>query len=726
SCGDKQTANCSYTDVVTAPTSYSQGYTTHTCTVCGYSYKDSYTNPVSPTTYYTVSFSVPSGVSAVSSQTASANSYITLPSAAAPSGYSFVGWVTSTVSNTTTRPTVLTGSYKVSGNVTLYALYSYSSGSSGSGSEYTLVSSSPADWSGNYVITYGTSASNMYALKGLSGNVKYESSSSGSAVLLSNSGMSYANSKLSGATAPYIFKIAANGSKYTIQNTSTGSYVASYSSYLYSRASLETSYCLWSLSCNNGNITASNSASGSYPNLSFSSSKYFMLSSSAPTGLYFWKQSGSSSGSTTYYTTGASAATPTPSTTYTVSFSVPSGVSSVASQTATANSYITLPSAGAPSGYTFLGWVTSAVSSTTTRPSVLTGSYKVTGNITLRALYSYTTSSGSGSSYALVSSAPSSWTGKYVISYGSDAGSMYILKGLSGDNKYESSSNGSAVLLSNTGMSLSNNQLSGVSNAYVFDVAADGSYYTIRSAATGTYVSNYNYYLWSRSSYSSSAACWTLSCSNGNMTVKSSASSNYPYLSFYTGSKYFMIGSSVPSSLHFFKQTGSGSGSGTTPGGNDGSAQEPSTEAPTPEETPAPEPVHTCTIEIVCYTILNNMGNLNPAKVGFVPGNGVILSPTTVTYTPGETVFDVLTRVCATYGIQIEYSWTPMYNSYYIEGINNLYEFDCGHESGWMYKVNGWFPNYGCSSYTVSDGDSITWCFTCNGLGADVGGGYAA
>ena len=36
-----------------------------------------------------------------------------------------------------------------------------------------------------------------------------------------------------------------------------------------------------------------------------------------------------------------------------------------------------------------------------------------------------------------------------------------------------------------------------------------------------------------------------------------------------------------------------------------------------------------------------------------------------------------------------------MYNSVYIEGINNLYEFDCGELSGWMYKVNGWFPNYG-------------------------------
>ena len=130
-----------------------------------------------------------------------------------------------------------------------------------------------------------------------------------------------------------------------------------------------------------------------------------------------------------------------------------------------------------------------------------------------------------------------------------------------------------------------------------------------------------------------------------------------------------------------------------------------------------------CTITIRCDTILNNWDNLDPAKAAYVPSSGCILSTVTVEFTEGETVFDVLNRVCSYYGIQIEYSWTPMYNSYYIEGINNLYEFDCGSESGWMYKVNGWFPNYGCSSYVLTGGETIVWCYTCNGLGADVGGG---
>ena len=145
-----------------------------------------------------------------------------------------------------------------------------------------------------------------------------------------------------------------------------------------------------------------------------------------------------------------------------------------------------------------------------------------------------------------------------------------------------------------------------------------------------------------------------------------------------------------------------------------------------PEETPPAEPeeaepVTTVSLSIYCDTILNNWDNLDPAKAGYVPASGVILT-STVEMTAGETVFDVLKRACDAFGIQLEYSWTPMYNSYYIEGINNLYEFDCGPESGWMYKVDGWFPNYGCSGYTLSGGENIVWCYTCNGLGADVGG----
>lgn len=145
------------------------------------------------------------------------------------------------------------------------------------------------------------------------------------------------------------------------------------------------------------------------------------------------------------------------------------------------------------------------------------------------------------------------------------------------------------------------------------------------------------------------------------------------------------------------------------------------TEPTTPPTSP-PEPVtYHCTVAIYCHTVLDHMDRLEPGKTEFVPESGVILYPVSVPFTDGETSFDVLKRVCQITGIQLEYSWTPLYNSYYVEGIHQLYEFDCGFESGWMYQVNGWFPNYGSSDYPVKDGDVVVWAYTCDGLGADLG-----
>ena len=155
---------------------------------------------------------------------------------------------------------------------------------------------------------------------------------------------------------------------------------------------------------------------------------------------------------------------------------------------------------------------------------------------------------------------------------------------------------------------------------------------------------------------------------------------------------------------------------------------------PVPEGKPQPvEPedqevdkgkTYTCTFSIECSTILNNLDMLDPDKLEIVPSDGVILKKTKVTFYEGESVFDVLQRLCKKKGIHMEASWTPMYNSAYIEGIHNLYEFDCGALSGWMYKVNGWYPNYGASRYQLTDGDEVEWRYTCD-LGNDVGGGYA-
>ena len=128
----------------------------------------------------------------------------------------------------------------------------------------------------------------------------------------------------------------------------------------------------------------------------------------------------------------------------------------------------------------------------------------------------------------------------------------------------------------------------------------------------------------------------------------------------------------------------------------------------------------TCYLSIACDTILNHMGDLTEGKDVLVPEDGIIFSEQEVTFYQGESVYDVLLRETQNNRIHMEASFTPMYNSAYVEGINNLYEFDCGQYSGWMYEVNGWYPNYGCSRYLVKEGDVIHWNYTCD-LGRDLG-----
>lgn len=131
----------------------------------------------------------------------------------------------------------------------------------------------------------------------------------------------------------------------------------------------------------------------------------------------------------------------------------------------------------------------------------------------------------------------------------------------------------------------------------------------------------------------------------------------------------------------------------------------------------------TCTLSVTCKTVLDNLELLDPAKKNCIGDNGVIYAKKTVSFEEGETVFDVLSREMQKNGIHMQSSFNPVYNSRYIKGINNLYEFDCGEGSGWMYRVNGVFPNYGCSQYQVEDGDTIEWLYTCD-LGVDLGRNY--
>jgi len=139
-----------------------------------------------------------------------------------------------------------------------------------------------------------------------------------------------------------------------------------------------------------------------------------------------------------------------------------------------------------------------------------------------------------------------------------------------------------------------------------------------------------------------------------------------------------------------------------------------------PQEVTIEPDSYTCTLSVRCDTILANLDQLNPEKVELVPKDGIIFSSQEVIFYEGENVFNVLQREMKRAKIHLDFVNTPVYNSAYIKGIGNLYEFDCGELSGWMYKVNDWFPNYGPSRYQLQDGDVIEFLYTCD-LGRDIG-----
>ncbi|MCM3749709.1 DUF4430 domain-containing protein [Paenibacillus pasadenensis] len=161
--------------------------------------------------------------------------------------------------------------------------------------------------------------------------------------------------------------------------------------------------------------------------------------------------------------------------------------------------------------------------------------------------------------------------------------------------------------------------------------------------------------------------------------------------------------------------TGAGSGSKSTP----------KPDNPKPSGKGSAETQLTAALSVTAVAILDNLDHFNEDKLELVPKDGIIYSAQKVTFKKGESVFDVLLREMKRSKIHLEFEMSPIYNSNYIEGIHNIYEFDCGELSGWMYKVNGEFPNYGSSRYELKNGDRIEWVYTCD-LGRDVGAEQAS
>ncbi|WP_165767485.1 DUF4430 domain-containing protein [Tetzosporium hominis] len=101
-----------------------------------------------------------------------------------------------------------------------------------------------------------------------------------------------------------------------------------------------------------------------------------------------------------------------------------------------------------------------------------------------------------------------------------------------------------------------------------------------------------------------------------------------------------------------------------------------------------------------------------------VSSSEVPLAPVEVEIEKGDTVLDALIRVTKQYKIQMDYRGGQGASAY-IEGIANVYEFDRGQGSGWMYRINGIFPDRGAGTIPLLAGDRVDWLYTTD-LGEDL------
>lgn len=135
-------------------------------------------------------------------------------------------------------------------------------------------------------------------------------------------------------------------------------------------------------------------------------------------------------------------------------------------------------------------------------------------------------------------------------------------------------------------------------------------------------------------------------------------------------------------------------------------------------------------------------------------GLGYIIAPKQVEIYQGENGAHVLDRILRSHGFDYDYTGSPE-NSFYLSAIykedlvidpvipedlaerverdmerfdpedylkDSLGEFDFTNGSGWMYSVNGNYPNVGFADYIFKEGDEVRIRFTL-AYGADIGGG---
>lgn len=111
-----------------------------------------------------------------------------------------------------------------------------------------------------------------------------------------------------------------------------------------------------------------------------------------------------------------------------------------------------------------------------------------------------------------------------------------------------------------------------------------------------------------------------------------------------------------------------------------------------------------------------------PAGEDWQAPQGVMLDKQVNIY-EDDTVFDVVVRTCKENKIKLKTT-----GGSYVTEVGSLKAASRGESSGWMFKMNEWFPNQGLDCYTVAggelqDGDDLVLQYTLN-WGADLGADF--
>lgn len=121
-----------------------------------------------------------------------------------------------------------------------------------------------------------------------------------------------------------------------------------------------------------------------------------------------------------------------------------------------------------------------------------------------------------------------------------------------------------------------------------------------------------------------------------------------------------------------------------------------------PKEEPKPEPKKNTIVHSIVLS-----------------SSEVPLPPTEMEITDGDTVLEALIVITMANKVHMDYRGGTGATAY-IQGMGNVYEFDRGQGSGWMYRVNGIFPDRGAGVVPLLGGDRVEWLYTTN-LGVDLG-----